>query len=93
MHSFRYFTSINELLPPPPLPHINVENDIFYVGKVYAARIINIAIVGRREIIMDVRVSDFQNIFAHDCSLNFAQWVKDCEALTRDLTLAFFLTR
>ena len=31
-------------------------------------RIINIAIGGRWEIIMDERVIDFQNIFAHDCS-------------------------
>ena len=51
-----------------PLPHINVENDIFYVGKVYAVRKINIAIGARGEFIMDERVIDFQNIFAHDCS-------------------------
>ena len=52
---------------PPPLPHINVENYIFYIGKVYAVRIINIAIGGG--IIMDERVVDFQNIFSHDCTL------------------------
>ena len=53
-----------------PLPYINAENYIFYVGKVYAVRKINIAIGGRGEIIMDERVIDFQNIFAHDCSCN-----------------------
>ena len=53
-----------------PLPHINVENYILYVAKVYGVRKINIAIEGRGEIIMDERVIDFQNIFAHDC-LNF----------------------
>ena len=51
-----------------PLPHINVENYILYVAKVYGVRKINIAIGGRGEIIMDERVIDFQNIFAHDCS-------------------------
>ena len=39
----------------------------FYVGKVYAVRKINIAIGERGEVIMDERVIDFQNIFAHDC--------------------------
>ena len=43
-HSFRYFTSLSELFYP--LPHINVENYILYVGKVYAVRKINIAIGG-----------------------------------------------
>ena len=49
-----------------PLSHINVENYILYVGKVYVVRKINIAIGGRGEIIMDERVIDFQNLFAHD---------------------------
>ena len=31
----------------------------------------NIAIGGRGEIIMDERVIDFQNIFAHDCLNSF----------------------
>ena len=43
-HSFCYFTSISELFYP--LPHINFENYILYVGKVYAVRKINIAIGG-----------------------------------------------
>ena len=53
--------------PSPPLPHINVENYIFYVGKVYAVRVINIVIGGRGKIIMDKRVIDFPNFFPHDC--------------------------
>ena len=52
------------LSPPPPFPISMLKITFFYAGKVCAVRIINIAIGGRGEIIMDERLIDFQNIFA-----------------------------
>ena len=74
MHNFRCFSLISELFYP--LPHINVENYNLHVRKVYAVKIINIAIGGREENVKDEGRINFQNIFAHDCSYQSPTHIK-----------------